>query len=258
MRYRLSLPSFASPSIARLRTQLPRLAGLLLSLSLATPAHAAFQACRQFFPHHHVPTVPAARLGRTRDLCFSDFAVLYSPVSRTPVYGVERLNRRELEAHLKRTNRFYEEARLRPGERATLADYRARLGIQHFDRGHIVPAGDRSTEAGMAQSFSLANMTPQYPSFNRRTWAGVERATRKYVMRAKGDVYVFTGPYYGSHPQKLGPDRVWVPDFVYKLVYDPGTGRSWAFWLPNLQRVRVQPPISYAELVRRTGIHFLD
>lgn len=245
------------PRSAR-KTWLPPMAGLLLSLVISSPAHAAFEACRAFFPHNHVPAVPTGRFGKTRDLCFDDFAVLYSPSSRTPVYGVERLNKHALLDHQKRTNRFYEEARLRPGERSSLADYRARLGIQHFDRGHIVPAGDRSTEAGMAQSFSLANMTPQYPSFNRRTWAGVERATRKYVMRAKGDVYVFTGPYYGTHPQKLGPDHVWIPDYVYKLVYDPTTGRSWAFWLPNLQQVRMQPPISYQELVRRTGIHFLD
>ncbi|MHC1480505.1 DNA/RNA non-specific endonuclease [Frateuria aurantia] len=251
MQYRLT-PRLKSLAATRM---LPL---LLLGLGLNPPAHAAFEACRALFPHQHVPTMPAGHPGKTRDLCFSDFAILYSATSRTPVYGVERLNKRNLDDHLKRTNRFYEEARLPVAERARLADYRASLGIQHFDRGHIVPAGDRSTAAGMAQSFSLANMTPQYPSFNRRTWADVERATRKYVMRAHGDVYVFTGPYYGSHPQRLGPDQVWIPDYVYKLVYDPATGRSWAFWLPNLQRVRVQPPISYAELVQRTGIHFLD
>ena len=45
----------------------------------------------------------------------------------------------------------------------------------------------------MAQSFSLANIVPQAPMNNRKAWAGIERATRKYVMRAAGDVFVITG-----------------------------------------------------------------
>lgn len=72
----------------------------------------------------------------------------------------------------------------------------------------------------MAQSFSIANMVPQVPSFNRGAWNKVERDTRKYVKRAKGDVFVITGPYYSERPRRLGPGKVWVPDYMFKLAYD--------------------------------------
>ena len=41
------------------------------------------------------------------------------------------------------------------------------------------------------------------------------------------------------------------------LVYDATTGRSWAHWQENREGERVSAPISYRELVRRTGVEFL-
>ncbi|MFC6519318.1 hypothetical protein ACFQAT_05495 [Undibacterium arcticum] len=37
-------------------------------------------------------------------------------------------------------------------------------------------------------------------------------------------------------------------------MYDPSTGRTWAHWLDNADEARVGKPISYDELVRRTGM----
>jgi len=48
-----------------------------------------------------------------------------------------------------------------------------------------------------------------------------------------------------------------VPAYLYKLVYDAHTGKAWAHWQRNQAGERVSAPISYAELVRRTGIEFL-
>jgi endonuclease G len=108
----------------------------------------------------------------------------------------------------------------------------------------------------MAQSFSLANMVPQSVVGNRHAWANIEKATRKYVMRAAGDVFVITGPVFEPNPPTIGANRVWVPQHLFKLVFDPSTGRAWAHWLDNTDEARVARPISYAELVRRTGIEF--
>jgi endonuclease G len=113
------------------------------------------------------------------------------------------------------------------------------------------------TEESMAQSFSLANMVPQYPINNRKAWAGIEKATRKYVMRAAGAVFVITGPVFEPNPPTIGSNQVWVPQHLFKLVYDPATGRAWAHWLENTDDARVRKPISYDELVRRTGINFI-
>jgi endonuclease G len=58
--------------------------------------------------------------------------------------------------------------------------------------------------------------------------------------------------------QTLGPDRVWIPRYLYKLVVDPVAGRAWAHWNENTDEARAGRPISYETLVERTGINFLQ
>ena len=227
-----------------------------LLLSVSTANHAAFDACRDYFPNQNPPKVSTSP-GKIRDLCMSDFAILHSGESKTPVFVVERMSRATLidAQDEERTDRFYEEARLPSSHRARLEDYKG----SGYDRGHMAPAADMPSPEGMTQSFSLANMTPQVPAINRGIWAkNVEKATRKYVMRAKGDVYVFTGATFSDNPRTIGAGRVWVPDYLYKLVYDEAQNRAWAFWVANRDDMAMgQPPITYEELVKRTGIEFL-
>ncbi|WP_298236575.1 DNA/RNA non-specific endonuclease [uncultured Azohydromonas sp.] len=214
-----------------------------------------FKECRKFFPGE-LPRVPDLQARMPRDLCYDAFAVLHSGRTKTPVFVVEKLTAAQLAdaADEERTNKFFADARLPQGERATLEDYKG----SGYDRGHMAPAADMPTPTAMAQSFSLANMVPQSPQNNRGPWADLENATRQYVRRAKGPVFVFTGPVYSSAgAQVIGKGRVWVPKQLYKLVYDAGSNRAWAHWLENENEARAGKPISYPELVRRTGIEFL-
>ena len=216
----------------------------------------SFSACRQFFAKGKPPVV--APRPTNRDLCYDAFAILHSGESKTAVFVAEKLNRASIaDADEKRTNKFFSDARLRSAERATLEDYKG----SGFDRGHLAPAGDMPTAQAMAQSFSLANMVPQSPEHNRGVWAkSVEAATRKYASRASGDVYVITGPVYEpsiEQSQSIGPGKVRVPKYLFKLVYDQDANRAWAHWHLNDDSTRGSKPISYAELVRRTGIDFL-
>ena len=48
-----------------------------------------------------------------------------------------------------------------------------------------------------------------------------------------------------------------VPTYLFKLVYDQYTNRAWAHWQENQEGERVGRPISYQELVKRTGVEFL-
>lgn len=226
-----------------------------LALPLVFAASNDFNQCRRFFANETPPIVQNQQELKPRALCFGAFAVLHSGKSKTPVYVAERLSQQVLQdaKHQKRTNKFFADARLPEPERAELDDYEEPV----FDRGHMAPAGDMATAESMAQSFSLANMVPQHPINNRKAWASIEKATRKYVMRAAGDVYVITGPVFDEKPQTIGMNHVWVPRYLYKLVYDPSTNRAWTHWLDNRDDARVGKPISYEELVRRTGIDFL-
>jgi endonuclease G len=66
-----------------------------------------------------------------------------------------------------------------------------------------------------------------------------------------------TGPVFTSSSPSIGRNEVRVPAYLYKLVYDATTQRAWAHWQANREGERVGPPISYRELVQRTGIDFL-
>lgn len=221
---------------------------LLVALGVPLSAFALFDQCKELFPDQQTPTT--SEVGR--DLCFDDFAIYYSPSNKKPIYTVEKLHGEQLQApHPRRTNQFYEEARLPFHERALLADYRG----SGYDRGHNVPAGDMTQERGMAQSFSLANMMPQARQNNQGIWAKrVEEPTRMYIKRAQGDVYVFTGST--GNAGSIGKGKITIPEHLYKLVYDPNKKTAWAYWVENTDAAQMHPPITYAELMQKTGIDF--
>ena len=222
---------------------------LLLALLLTSfNAFAIFDDCKDLFPKQQVPTSP--QLGR--DLCFDEFAIYYSPQDKKPIYTVQKLHRDQFVGpHPRRTNQFYEEARLPYAERAQLSDYRG----SGYDRGHNAPAGDMSADKSMAQSFSLANMMPQARQNNQGIWAkNVEEPTRQYVKRAAGDIYVYTGSI--GNAGSIGNGRVTIPSHLFKLVYDPNRNSAWAYWVENTNEANMNPPISYEALVQKTGIDF--
>lgn len=163
-----------------------------------------------------------------RELCYHAFAILHSGGTRTPVFVAERPNRQVLQQAQgePRTDRFYADARLPRRERAELADYKG----SGYSRGHMAPAGDMPTPASMAQSFSLANMVPQDPKQNSGPWCKIEQDTRRYAMRAQGDVYVITGPVFGPGSRAIGANQMRVPTHLFKLVYAATTKRAWAHW----------------------------
>ena len=250
------------------------LVSLTVSTAQATPTlfPTKFSSCRAHFAGGEPPRVDLLRIpGRLRELCFEAFAVLHSGQSKTPVWVAQRLDPEGLAKALQvaRSGRFYQEARLPSSERATLEDYHG----SGWDRGHMAPAGDMPSEAAMAQSFSLANMVPQAPELNRGVWADYEKATRRYVRRVGHAVYVMTGPVYhharehlnamsspsksSPGPRSIGQSAVWVPDAVFKLVYDPTEQRAWAYWAENRNDTKAAEPISLRSLRQRLNHQWL-
>ena len=239
---------------------LPVSRSILRALAVLFTAHSQaatdFAECPQFFANKKPPIVAPHPMQRA--LCYDAFAILHSGESKTAVYVAQKLNRASVEdADEKRKNKFFADARLRSAERATLADYKG----SGWSRGHMAPAGDMPTVQAMAQSFTLANMVPQAQKHNGGAWAkSVEAVTRKYAGRATGDVYVITGPAYSPSIQEsegIGAGHVRVPKYLFKLVYDQDTNQAWAHWHLNDDATRGSRPISYAELVKRTGVNFL-
>jgi endonuclease G len=188
----------------------------------------------------------------TRELCYGEFGVMHSSVTKTPLWSAEYLQADHVLAAqaLSRENSFHAEPRLAPGQRAELADY-ARSG---FDRGHMAPNGDMPDRESQHESFTLANMVPQDGDNNRHVWAGIEGAVRK-MAKKEGAVYVITGPaFLGAKLRKVG--NVIVPSHLYKVVYSPRQ-QAGAAWFVENQPDATPQVLSIPELERLVGIDLL-
>jgi endonuclease G len=230
----------------RLRTPF---ASFLLAALLVAP-HAAAAACPQHFFSGTAPTLANPKLTpKTRQICYTEFALLHSGLTRTPLWVAEHLTPRRAKGarELNRVNNFHPDPNLPPDERAELSDY-VRSG---FDRGHMAPAGDMTTPQGMDESFSLANMVPQNSDNNRNLWESIERAVRDYSERH--EIYVVTGSIFQGENLQALKGRVLVPTHIAKAVYDPRRNAGAAYLTPNREGNEYRI-ISLAEVQQMSGI----
>lgn len=115
-------------------------------------------ACLEQFYRDIPPFLAKASLNKASyPLCFNGFNVMYSGVSKTPLWVAEALTPTRLSQKIPREDSFHEEKKLKAEHRATLSDYKA----SGYDRGHMAPNGDMPSKASQNDSFSLANMVPQ-------------------------------------------------------------------------------------------------
>ena len=222
-------------------------------VSFSAPVLAAQDGCSSQLYRETAPAIKTeALMAQTHPICFSEIAVLYSGVSRTPLWSAEHLTPARIE-HAKslrrlRSNAFHEEPKVPEEERSELSDYR-RSG---FDRGHMAPNGDMSTPEAQEESFSLANMVPQDPCNNEVLWEGIESAVRDIALGGD-DVFVVTGPaFVGAELQSL-KGRVLVPTHIYKAVYVPSRNAAAAYFAPNDDSQNWET-LSIAELEKHIGI----
>lgn len=145
-----------------------------------------------------------------------------------------------------------------------------------FDRGHLVPAKDRSaSDADNDAVFLMTNIIPQSPKCNQGAWERFERYCRELADRGK-ELYIAAGPHgvggvAGDGTKKLTVGKnapfVTVPASVWKvvLVLDRGTNptktsRAIAVWMPNDDTVSAEDWASYrvsvAEVEKKTKLKF--
>lgn len=225
---------------------------LLLFALFAGPVQASQSACPDFFVGGAAPDIVRQSMAaRTKELCYSDFSIMHSGVTAGPLWVAERLSADDIRAAKKvpRVDSFFADPNLLPGERAELEHYRN----SGYDRGHMAPSADMTTERSQAESFSLANMVPQNPSLNRKLWANIESTTRGMALDY-GEVYVVTGPAFTGDKLKRIGGRVLVPTATFKAVYVPSQRASGAWWADNSGDGRKYEVISINELQSRLGV----
>ena len=210
--------------------------------------------CSQSFYGGVYPEFSNKKLSNnTQALCMDGFAVMYSGISRTPLWSAEHLNRKRLQQakQIDREDSFHEESRLPQSMRAKLSDYSS----SGYDRGHLAPNGDMANRSQQYDSFSLANIAPQSPRNNRYIWRNIESATR-YLTQQYGEVYTITGVAFTDKKAKQLAGRVLVPSHFFKAVYIPASNQAGVYYAPNDESERIEI-ISIDELTAKIGIDVL-
>ena len=218
-------------------------AGLAQAREIACPAH---------FASGDAPEVTNPKLQqKSQVLCYEEYAVLHSGLSKTPLWSAEYLTQERIQnaKGLKRKNAFHPEEQLPAEDRSELHDY-IRSG---FDRGHMSPSGDMSTEKAQYESFSLANIIPQDRNNNEVLWEGIESSTRTLAKNRK-EIFVITGPIFAASEVKRINSRVFIPSHVFKAIYVPARQEAGAYITPNAPGMKYET-VSIAELEKRIGIN---
>ncbi|RYZ63397.1 MAG: DNA/RNA non-specific endonuclease, partial [Proteobacteria bacterium] len=89
-----------------------------------------------------------------------------------------------------------------------------------YERGHLAPAADMKWSAqAMADSFSMANITPQKKAMNHGRWLELEDMVRNWA-RKYGEVYIVMGPLLDDSLTKVGRSQVSLPKAHFKCVLE--------------------------------------
>lgn len=224
---------------------------ILTFLMVSTALFCAPTQCDGIYYANEAPDILNNKLSpKTKELCYSSFAVMHSGISRTPLWAAEHLTKEGLRHKSKRSNDFHPEHKLDSDERAELSDY-AHSG---YDRGHMAPAADIGGKKAQHECFTLANMVPQDSNNNRGIWSAIEAATRRFTNQ-KGELYILTGPIFNTSVIKYIGGRVLVPSKLYKVIYDPSSRQGAAYLVSNTASNDYEV-ISISQLEQLTEISF--
>jgi endonuclease G, mitochondrial len=155
------------------------------------------------------------------------YSLSYSEQHEQSEWVFYEINSNTTLGQVRRTNNFCSDKLIETNS-ASLSDYKG----SGFDRGHLAPAGDMSfSTTAMSESFLLSNMSPQNASFNRGVWKKLESLVRNWGTNIS--IYVVTGPILNSCSTSIGGNNVCVPNYFYKVIYDPQNQKMISFILPN-------------------------
>ncbi len=158
----------------------------------------------------------------------SGFSLSYNEAHEQANWVAYELTREECTALFDRTNKFLMDPKVAT-QTANDGDYAG----SHYDRGHLAPAADMAYSATtIAESFYYSNMSPQSPGFNRGVWKRAEELVRAWAVQY-GAVYIVTGPVLRAGLPTIGPNRVSVPEYYYKVILQSDLHRGIGLIIPH-------------------------
>lgn len=167
--------------------------------------------------NHMLPTLPI-RIFQPND----NLLIAFDTRNRNPAFVIERISKHQEvgaagEAPSRKNKRFFEDKSIPAHHRSRNHHYRN----SGYDRGHLAPAADFNTDSEVQDSFSLSNVSPQLPKFNRTMWLRVEEFVRSVAAREEKDgsseTWVMTGPLW-LPASTLGKDKF---EYSYEAIGHP-------------------------------------
>jgi endonuclease G len=175
---------------------------LLFVFALLVSAPVFASPCDDKFPKSVEVKVP-----NTTVLCNTFYATVFDEAHNAAIFSTEIAQVKT--DKVTRKNDFHADKRLKNGP--TPDDY----SNSGYDRGHMTPAADASTDEQMSDTFLMTNMTPQEPTVNRTPW----RLLEVRVRDGGPFEWVVTGAVYSYPAKTIGKNNVTVPVSYYKIVY---------------------------------------
>ncbi|HNW51837.1 MAG TPA: DNA/RNA non-specific endonuclease [Prolixibacteraceae bacterium] len=157
------------------------------------------------------------------------YKLAYSEKNEQPFWVYYMLTPDFLNRSIDRTDDFRADPKVKTGS-ATPDDYKD----SGTDRGHLCPAADmKLNTVSVSESFFMSNMSPQMPSFNRGIWSKLEAQVREWA-KSEDTILVATGPVFKNDKGTIGANKVTIPGYYYKVIYDiTGKKKMIAFLLEN-------------------------
>ncbi|WP_423912642.1 DNA/RNA non-specific endonuclease [Flavobacterium sp.] len=131
-----------------------------------------------------------------------------------------------------------------------------------YDKGHLCPAGDMKFDLNAYNdTFYTSNISPQLHDFNAGIWNRLEQKVRFWAERYDG-VIVITGGVLNKPLRTIGNEKVMVPNYFYKIVFENETGKHKmiAFLMPNIKsnKALYEYIVSVDSIEKMTGIDFFS
>lgn len=168
---------------------------------------------------------------KDRIISHTGYSFVYNESHEQANWIAYELKAEETNKLFERTNKFIPDPKVKTGT-ASDKDYKG----SGYDRGHLAPASDMGWSFNsMTESFYYSNISPQTPSFNRGIWKKLEELVRSWAVENKS-VYLVTGPVLTNGLQTIGPNKVSVPNYYYKVIldYSEPNIKGIGFILPNV------------------------
>lgn len=183
---------------------------------------------------NHTPVIDKIEIPKVNNgeevINHTGYSLLYNEDHEQASWVAYELTKEETNNIYGRTDKFIVDPSVKTGT-ATDADYSG----SGYDRGHLAPAADMGWSAtAAAESFYYSNMSPQEPGFNRGIWKRLEDLVRAWAVE-NNSIYITTGPILTTGLPSIGPDKVSVPKYFYKVIldYNDPDVKAIGFLIPN-------------------------